>query len=226
MAGEPTSQWQLGAHIHGCDRSGGERAARFLANKAGLGGHPTKAPHAGVLRQAGNRPAERNRQVVHGGTVKDLGSRVPDCGMPGLMNGHWKPSAVSGPQRLRLDARAAPGISATAPACDSSPASSSALTLAQAHASVDLQDRQEPQRDHASHARPGGAGSSVPSASRTRRRTLRRRARVDQSMVHAQVVRSQPCARTDLPGCHPVGSRRLCPAARPRRLAGPADPSR
>ena len=31
-------------------------------------------------------------------------SRVPENGTPGLMSGDWKPSTVSGPQRLQLDA--------------------------------------------------------------------------------------------------------------------------
>ena len=39
--------------------------------------------------------------------------------MHGLMSGGWRRGAVSGPQRLQLDAWTAPDLSATAPALDS-----------------------------------------------------------------------------------------------------------
>ena len=63
--------------FHDVDRYVRDRLAKFLAKKAGRGGHQRERLHMGVLQEAGGLSTDRNRQVVHGnadsGAVKDLG---------------------------------------------------------------------------------------------------------------------------------------------------------
>ena len=86
-----------------------ERLAKFLAKKAGRGGHHRRRYTWGVLREAGGLPTDRNRQGVHGsadsGAVKDGGK--PGAGEPharfderGLETEHGLGTAAPAPSCL------------------------------------------------------------------------------------------------------------------------------